>query len=72
MQVDETIIKELEEATSTNTLLTTWIKEENVPEGSILVARRQTQGRVKKETPGIVSLMRTLPSAWFYTRWRSM
>lgn len=48
MQVDETIIKELEEATSTNTLLTTWIKEENVPEGSILVARRQTQGRGQK------------------------
>lgn len=39
------IIKHLEETTSTNTYLQEWITKEEVPEGSVVTARIQTQGR---------------------------
>ncbi len=39
------IIKHLEETTSTNTFLQQWIMQENVPEGSVVTAKLQTQGR---------------------------
>ncbi|MDD3160387.1 MAG: biotin--[acetyl-CoA-carboxylase] ligase [Bacteroidales bacterium] len=39
------IIRHLEETTSTNTYLQEWIVKEEVPEGSVVTARIQTQGR---------------------------
>ena len=39
------IIRHLEETTSTNTDLQEWIMKEEVPEGSVVTARIQTQGR---------------------------
>lgn len=39
------IIRHLEETTSTNTYLQEWIVNEKVPEGSVVTARIQTQGR---------------------------
>lgn len=48
METTTPIIRIIEEGTSTNILLNEWIKEEQVPEGSILAARSQTAGKGQK------------------------